>query len=247
MQDNNPNSFEQVPQDANANPQVSNQGTEAEKTVNPTQEAAPEVDYRTKFSESAKEAQRLFEENKALNARLAEVGTQPQGETPRETLYPGFEQLDEEAQRNMIAYTESIKQRTLNDIYKDPAISYAKQNYNEKKWNDAFSEVATQFPDLTSYKDEFKSKYFRPDKPVDEKILGDLAKIHLFDKSKELGAQEERARANRIDMERPTGGDKTPQASRSSEDWQRMALNPAEFAKHSKEFQADLESGKLKE
>lgn len=247
--DNNPNSFEQANENANANSQSQTQGTESETTVNPTTEAVQEIDYRTKFSESAKEAQRLYEENKALQARLAETGTHSQEETPRESLYPGFEELDPDAQRNIMAYTQSIEQRVKQGIYNDPAISYAKQTYNERKWNEAFEKVSSQYPELATSKDEFKSKYFQPNNVPEniENILQDVSKIYLFDKAKELGAEEQRQKANRIDMERSTGGDKTPQASRTLEDWQRMAQNPAEFAKHSKEYQADLESGKLKE
>ncbi len=248
--ENTPNSTEQAfdnAQSANYQPPV--QGTEQKETVNQSQEAAPEIDYRNKFSESTKEAQRLFEENKLLNARLAERGNVSNDTTPRESLYPGFEELDPEAQRNMIAYTDSIKQRTLKDIYNDPAISYAKQTYNEKKWNDAFNQVASEYPELSSSKEEFKNKYYQPNNVPEniDSILKDVSKIYLFDKAKEIGAEEQRQRANRIDVERATGGDKTPPASRSLEDYQRMAGNPAEFAKHSKEFHADLESGKLKE
>ncbi|KKQ94896.1 MAG: hypothetical protein UT21_C0011G0004 [Candidatus Woesebacteria bacterium GW2011_GWA1_39_11b] len=60
---------EEVIVDANANPQgIAEDKTvaNAEKVV--PQEVAPEVDYKTKFSESAKEARRLYAENQELKS-----------------------------------------------------------------------------------------------------------------------------------------------------------------------------------
>ncbi len=77
-------------------------------------------------------------------------------------------------------------------------------------------------------------------------MLKDLAKVHLFDKAKEIGAKDAIEKASHYEIERANGGDKTPTAARSLADWSRMAQdNPAEFAKHSKEYKADLESGRL--
>ena len=73
-------------------------------------------------------------------------------------------------------------------------------------------------------------------------VIKDLAKIYLFDSAKTLGAEEEKKRASRIDLEDVTGGDKNPPgASRSMEEWDRLAReNPAKFASLSKEFNDDL-------
>lgn len=245
---NNPNSFDQEIKDATANPETPTQRTETETTVNPNHEATHDIDYRTKFSESAKEAIRLKKENDELLARLAESGTPQHVETPTDNLYPGYEQLDEEAQRNLQSFRSTIREDVKREFYKDPAIAYAKQTYNEKKWNEAFDKAVAQNPELSSIKDEFKSKYFQPNNVPEniEKILNDVAKIELWDKAKEIGAVEERKRSERIDSERATGGDKTPQATRSLEDWNRMAQeNPAKFALLSKEYHNDLQSGKF--
>ena len=239
-----PNSFDKEIENAQANSQP-DQGTETETTANPIPEAEPEIDYKTKFAESSKEALRLYEENKRLAEELAAKGTE---ETPSANdLYPGFEELDPEAQANLIAYTDMVTKRAIENVYKDPAIAFAKTTYNEAKFDKALAEVASKYPDLD--KADFKAKYFNPNNVPDNiaDIVEDMAKIHLFDKAKALGAKEEQEKANRIDLERATGGDKAPTTSRTLEDWHRMAQeNPAKFAKLSKEYNDDLISGKLK-
>lgn len=241
-----------------ANPDTQNEGTEGmDNPENPTPEAEPVIDYKMKFSESAKESLRLLEENKKIleeNKRLQklaeerELGTKPS--VMDDSLYPGFEDLDEGEKERLINYTNSVKRMALQDINKDPAIAYTRRMYNEKQFDSALASVVQKFPDLRDNIDDFKAKNFNPDnvpKNIEE-ILESVAKIHLFDKAKDLGAIEEKERANRLDTERARGGDRTPTTSRSAEDWQRMQrTNPAKFAKMSKEFKADLESGKLEE
>jgi hypothetical protein len=135
-------------------------------------------------------------------------------------------------------------------VLKDPSIAEARAMANESRFERALSKVVEKYPELKESKDDFKSKYYNPNLVPSniESILEDVAKMHLFDKAKDLGAKEEKARANRVDLEKSTGGDKTPHASRSLNDWLRMSReNPQQFASLSKEYQADLESGKLKE
>ena len=245
-----PNSFDKEITDAQANPESSNQGTETEKTANPTPEGEQTVDYKKKFTESSGEALRLLDENKKLKEALEVKATAP-AEMPSETMnsmYPGFEDLDEEAKNNLINYTNIVTKRATEEIYKNPAIAHSVKIYNENKFDKGLNEILNEFPQLKDSKDDFKGKYFNPNNTPDniKDILGDLAKVYLFDKAKEIGASEEKIRADRIDMERSTGGDKTPKSSRTLEDWSRMAAeNPALFAKHSKEYQTDLESGKI--
>lgn len=248
----NPEAEAEVKVDAQANPQAEAQGTEQKETVNPIAEAEPTIDYQKKFSESSKEALRLLEEKKKLeeeNERLRLLAEQAQSSFKNEdNLYPGFEELDEEAKQNLIAYTESIKKNVKDEIYKDPSISFVKQRYNEERWNSAFDKVQQKFPELKDSKDEFRQKYFRVDVVPDniEEVLSDVSKIFLFDKAKELGAAEEREKANRIEMERAQGGDSTPAPSRTLEDWSRMAReNPAKFAKLASQYEEDLKSGKF--
>ena len=107
----NPNSLDQELQDGqNPNPTNENLGTEEKETPNPIEEAEPTIDYQKKFSESAKEAQRLYEENKAKDAeiaRLSELGRSPEvipTDKITESLYPGFEELDKDAQDNLMNF-----------------------------------------------------------------------------------------------------------------------------------------------
>lgn len=217
-----------------------------------TEPAEPEIDYKTKFSESSKEALRLLEESKSKDAeieRLRALAEQGANHGYDPDTIPGFEQLSDEEQRNLVAYTEGIKRKALEEIKKDPAYTFARETYNERKWESAFESVANEFPELRDSKDEFKKKYFNPVNVPENisDILKDLSKVHLFDKARDLGAKEALEKANRIDIERQQSGDKTPVAKRSLEDWHKLAQsNPAQFAKLAKEFNSDMESGKLK-
>jgi len=237
-------------------PTVTEEAPAPEPTRQP-QEAEP-VDYKEKFGASTREAQRLADELRAEREETARLRAlagvsedAPEPGTPSEALYPGFEELDEESQRNLREFTGTIERRTLEQVYKDPAIAFARETFNEKKFDAAFDKVAERYPELRNSQEEFKSKYFRAHNVPDniETILADVAKVHLFDKAHEMGAAEERERSERIDMER-AGGGQAPQhvASRTLEEWDRMRQeNPAEFAKLSKEFAADMEAGKLGE
>lgn len=235
-----------------------------EKTENIDNNNPETIDYKTKFSESSKEALRLLEENKAKEAELAAREAEIERlskeiESKKDTsysdgteLYPGFNYLSEEEKKNLMAYTDSVRQSALKEIYNDPAIASAKQSYNERVWDSALDEVVKTIPQLADPNEraEFKSKYFRADNvPANIKdILPDVAKIYLFDKAKDIGAQEALQREQeRIDTERQQGGDNTPSASRSLEYWTNLAQsNPAEFAKRANEYNEDLKSGKLK-
>ena len=243
---NNPNSFDEELKDAEANPDTSPDETEQKETVKTPDTQA--IDYETKFRESAKEAQRLYAENKRLHELHEEKLRNNQSESftqaPDTEFFPGFEELDEDARNNLVAYTNAIKKQTLDEVYKDPAIAFARTSYNEKKWEMAFSEASKEIPALSEHATDFRSKYYNPSNVPDNmaEIIKDLAKIYLFDSAKEQGAKEEAEKAKRIDLEDITGGDKSPiRASRSLEDWHRMAReNPAKFASLSKEFNEDL-------
>lgn len=246
-------------------PVVTPESTPAEGTE-PKENATTEpnhvvetVDYREKFIESAKGAHALLEEKKKLEARIAELESNPTaGNSPvlpthspdTEVLYPGFEQLDPEAQANLMAYTNAVTEKAKKEIYSDPAIAFAQKTYNESKWSSAFEETLSKYPELEAVKADFKAKYYNPQNVPDNigDILDTMAKSYLFDKARDIGTQEGQEIAQRVQLEEPTGGDKTPSVHRSLADWQRMAQqNPAKFAAMRKEYEADLASGKLKE
>lgn len=237
------------------NIQTVEETTEVEvATETPVEETitAQEIDYQKKFSESSKEALRLLEENKAKEAEIERLRQLTEGNAVTTAddseLYPGFSSLSEDEQRNLIEYTNGVTKKAVDNIYKDPAIAFAKRSYNEQKWNEAFQSLEADFPQIRETKDEFKQKYFNANNVPDNigDILKDLAKVHLFDKARDIGAQEATEKLGRIEIERAAGGDKTPTStSRSMEDWNRMKEeNPAQFARMAKEFNKDMESGK---
>lgn len=217
------------------------------------------VDYREKFINSAKGAQALLDEKKQLEARIAELQANVAAgnaqklsihSTDTDNLYPGFEDLDADAQENLIAYTNAVTAKAEQQILSRPSIAFAEKTYNESKWEAAFAETSAKYPELGTAKDEFKSKYFNPTNVPDNisDILTTMAKSYLFDKARDIGAEEGRQAAERVQLEDPTGGDKTPSAHRSLSDWNRLAQqNPAKFATMKKEYEADIASGKLRE
>lgn len=238
----NPNSFDEEVQDAQANPETPDEGTE--QTVTDQTPDVAQVDYEVKFKESAKEAQRLYQEKKDLEAQLAQHNQPQDINTPpvdANEFFPGFETLDEDSQRNLIAYTDAVKRKALEEVYKDPDIAYVRTEAKEKRWNSAFDEVANEIPRLREHAIDFRAKYYNPNGSTDPVVLKELAKSFLYDKSEDIGAERAREQANRVDLEDVTGGDKTPRAARSLEDWQRMAqTDPTKFASLSKEFNEDM-------
>lgn len=252
MNEDNANSQVDLPENANANSPVNNEGTqEKDNSNNQTIDNVGQVvDYAKKFSESSKEAQRLFEENKLLREQVQTKDKEEEFFQPQHTdnFYPGFENLDEEAKNNLIAYTDTVTKRAKEELYKDPAIAFAKKQYNEQVFDSAFNKTLSQYPELAESREEFKSKYFNVNNVPEniDTILLDIAKIHLFDKAKEIGAKEESEKLNRVDLERSTAGKKDTTVSRSLDDWMRMSQeNPAKFASLSKEYNTDLNSGKI--
>jgi hypothetical protein len=251
---NDVNSFDKEIENAqDANSQTVNNGTQGND--NPTNETqnnvASVVDYQKKFSESSKEALRILEENKELKRQLElkdKVEQQYVAPQTTDNYYPGFEDLDEDAKNNLIAYTDTVTKRALAEINKNPAIAYATKQYNEQFFDSALQKTIQEYPELANSKDEFKGKYFNVNNVPQniESILKDVAKIHLFDKAKEIGAKEQTEKQNRVDIERTTAGSKDPTVRRSLEDWQRMAQeNPNLFRSLSKEFNDDMQSGKI--
>lgn len=231
---NNPNSFDEEVQDATiANPDTTNQGTEAEA-----------VDYKSKFTHSSQEAIRLNADNKRKDEIIAELQAKSESinNSYSEELYPSFNDLDEDAKANLLAYTETVKKSVTQEIYKDPAFAFARSNYNEKKWDDAFSAIKETYPDIKANSEEFKTNYFNANNVPDNisEILSDVAKIYLFDKAKEIGASEERSKADRLEIDVATGGEKTASVRRSLEDWLHLSqTNPTKFSQLSKEYDAD--------
>lgn len=212
--EDNANSVDNTVEDVqDTNPQEAIVGTqENENSTNDTIEnVASVVDYQKKFSESAKEAQRLYEENKLLKEQFQARETEHENVQNTDDYYPGFNDLDEDAKNNLINYTNTVTRKAKEELYKDPAIAFAKKQYNERVWDSAFDNAVALYPELAESKEEFKSKYYNVNNVPEniDSILKDVAKIHLFDKAKSIGAKEESEKNSRVEIERTTAGKKT--------------------------------------
>lgn len=226
-----------------------NTDTPEEVPAEPEADTPAAIDYETKFSESSKEGIRLHKENEELKAKLEERTEPDNYNNDSESLYPGFEDLGEAEQKNLISYTDGIRKRAVEDIYKDPAIAHAQESYNKQRWNEALNKTLDEYPQLKDNRADFESKYYNKNNVPENigEIVGDMAKIYLFDSAKDIGSQDAIEQQKRIDIERSKGGgNQDPGSTRTLEDWSTMAQNnPAKFAQMSKEYNADLDAGKL--
>lgn len=242
--------------DAQASANLDNTDQTDGTSTKPDQEAEPETDWKEKFINSQKGALELLEDKKRLEREKEELlaktqaAQESQSEQTMEDLYPGFEQLDPEAQANIIAFRQGIAKQVREEFLQDPAIAFTRRTFNESVFDNALNAVVSQYPELADSKEEFKNKTFNPNNVPSniEEILKDLAKAHLFDKAREMGAKDEQSRQSRTETERASGGNRDVPTGRSLDDWTRMAQeNPAKFAELSKEYHADLSTGKLRE
>ena len=237
---------------------VLNNGTQVVDTINPEIATVPAIDYEKKFSESSKEALRLLDVQKEKDIEIErliienELLTKGKGsndfEPNTDNPFQGFEELDDSAKEQFINYTNGIVSKATQEINKDPAIAFARKQFNTQKWETALNNAILKYPKLAESKDEFRTKYFNVNNVPEniDNILIDVAKIHLFDSSMEIGAKDESDKNSRIEIERNTAGPKEPKVNRSLEDWTRMQqMEPQKFLSLSKEFNEDMASGKI--
>lgn len=256
MEHIDPNSFDKEIEDAQkgANPDAPKpEGTDQKETVTTEQPHVEEVDYRKKFIDSAKGAQQLLKEKQELEAENERLRTEGKTIPVRPDIadeLPGFDTLEPDQQDSLVAYTNAVRKKVTEELHKDPAIAFARQNYAESKFNNALDIVVATFPDLLPHKEEFKTMYFNAQNVPDniQQILENLAKAFLFDKAKDIGAREANEAKDRVELEDTTGGERGQTARRTLADWQTLAQsNPAKFASLRKEYEADLASGQLQE
>lgn len=240
---------------------ILNDGTQGKEPINPNPTPAEGgIDYEVKFKESSKEALRLLDVQKEKDAEIERLrieneelqnrqGSGNVFEPTADNPFPGFEDLDDVAKAQFINYTKGVVNKATQEIIKDPAIAFAKKQFNTQRWEAALNNAILKYPKLAESKDEFRTKYFDVNNVPEniDNILIDVAKIHLFDSSMEIGAKnQDEINENRIELERNTSGPKEPPVRRSLEDWQRMQReNPEQFRKLSKEFNDDMASGKI--
>lgn len=168
-----------------------------------------------------------------------------------EQSIPNFDILDPDTQANLRGIFRGVDAKIRGALSNDPGVAFARQTYNENKWETAFNSILPQFGEpLAKAKADFKSKYFQPNNVPDNitELLITFAKSYLFDHAKEAGAQEERDKAARIDPLRGNGGPKEPTSGMTIDDWEHLrTTNPKAFAARSAEYNAQVEAGQLTE
>lgn len=216
-----------------------------------------EIDYKKKFSESTTENQRILAELEAKKAeidRLSKLAIANQekekenGGAAIDSLYPGFEHLDDDAKENVRNFANGIEQKVKGELGKDPAIVFARRQFNNKKWEDAFAEVVKEIPELSSHKDEFKAKYFNADNVPDNMvaILNDLGGSFAFKKIKEKQA-EDAGKEDRLETNRGKGGPGSTKPGQHHTLAEYGKMNPTLFASKAKMYAEDLANGYLNE
>lgn len=167
-----------------------------------------------------------------------------------ESQIPNFDILDPETQAVLRAIFNRMDARLDKRFNSDPGLAFARRTVNERNWDLAFEKVAAEFPDLAADKAAFKAKYFQANNVPENiaEILAQLAKVHLFDRARTIGAEDEAAKAKRIDLEAGGGRQVADPTAMTIDDWERLRTkNPKEFARRSAEFNAALDSGQLVE
>lgn len=151
--------------------------------VEQSQPAEPPVDYEKKFSESTREAQRLLEENKSLNAKIGDLEAKLAQPAP-----------DEGSDYQYLTEAEKRMYRELEELKAKHAAIEAKQAKE-----DELSKAIGEFAELNGREKEFRT--YCEGKSGDYSIL---AKAFLF---------ENKQTPKRKGLEKPSGGDKSAPAS----------------------------------
>lgn len=139
-----------------------------------------EVDYKKKFSDSAREVQRLLEEDKLKNQRIAE--------------------LEAQVGKPTASYEDDIYSDEGKLLLKKQQETEAKLNrlLAEKQLEEDINHVKSKFPELTGQEKSFR-EYTEKYPGVDAETL---AKSFLFDMDVE--------KKPRKGLEKPSGGTKVP-------------------------------------
>ena len=133
-----------------------------------------EPDYKTKFTESARENEVLRGKLADLEKRNKPLTTDPTEQELRE-MYPGWDDLDENAKRFA---RNNLKQIRLGE-YNAKEIADMRA---EQAWQSDLKNVVKTFPDLKGHEAEFEEFVFKPTRrgvPIP-----DLARAFLYDVNK---------------------------------------------------------------
>lgn len=211
------------------------EGTEDEGTSKKTDDTAEEtpadggaqpnpeedqVDYKKKFSESSREAQRLLDETKRLEGEKTELESKLEQSNENSfddelsKKYPNWDEMTE-TEQTIVRNQEKLDQRL--------AVSE-----EEKAWEKDYLKAKEEFPQLKEFEDDFKTFCYKYPRSVDASTL---APAFLRQKGVSLEKQET---PDRIGLEKSTGGTKPDkQAGQySQEDIKR--LRDADYEKYLK-------------
>ena len=187
-------------------PKTSEEGTEGEQTPKkpPTGEGLPPkpVDYKTKFSESTRENQRILEEAAELKRKNAEL--EDQLEESQRTLsdrelkekYPNWEFMDEEERK-----------KAQEDLEKEKRLKILEA---KEKWRDDYRKLTKETKEKIEAKggeEAFKDFACSPEN-VGQKNLENLAKQFLYEEPKPETPPVEPEK--KPGLEPGIGGPKTP-------------------------------------
>jgi len=202
-------------------PNVPEEGTEegvqpSEKKPIPVSEESPQggVDYKIKFAESAREAQRLLGETKLWQERAQELETKlretersaPPSEEELAKKNPDWDLLDDVEKKRI--KQEAEREKRLRRLEEQLA------------WGNDFKSLIKQseFSSIADREDEFKDYAYKYPREVD---LPTLARAFLYDKK--VGPEKKEEAPERKGLEKPTGGHGKPISTEmTAEDLERL-------------------------
>lgn len=187
-------------------------GQTPDEEVGTPSEPGTEEDYKKKFSESTREAQRLLEKLKEEQRRREELESklaQRAGETISESVlakkYPDWDLLD-----------PVEKDRLIKEEEREMRLARLEE---EIAWQKDYMAVSRKFPQLSKVEDEFKEFVYRPENKGASLVT--LAKSFLFDR-KELVEPKPSPQPKRKGLEKATGGTRVVSTEMSREDIERL-------------------------
>lgn len=179
-----------------------------------------------KFSESAREAQRLSKEAKLKDERIKELEVKLKSEPPSDkelaNKHPNWEFMEEEEKERI--RREEAREKRLRKLEEQSA------------WEKDYKGVLKKFPDLAKKEEEFKDFAYKHPEIKDLEVL---AKSFLFEAKPE---EPEPDKPPKPGLEKPTGGTSTvPSTELTLEDITRLREdNPKKYFKM-------IQEGKIKE
>jgi hypothetical protein len=180
------------------------EGPVVNQTATPEIEPQAEVDYKKKFSDSAREVQRLLEKDKQDQAKLQELEAQlanKANEVSSEKLaeaYPDWDLMTDN-EKWMAKELITLKEKS--------------------KWEEDLTRAKKSFPVLGEKEAEFKNYAYKYPKAIDIEVL---AKSFLFDNKPETPVQTQ-VEPPKKGLEKPTGGSRqAPSPGLTLEDIKRL-------------------------